>query len=158
MVDLKCGFNDGPMGRGSDLLMNLGPTLLVNIGFDPNHDVTNPLAVPTAGIENVQALVDTGAAECCIDSLLAVQLNLPLINRRPISGVHGSHLANVYLAQVHVPLLQTTMNGAFAGVDLRAGGQIHGALIGRTFLRHFQMIYDGRTGTVILSNHRPPVR
>lgn len=44
------------------------------------------------------------------------------------------------------------MNGAFAGVDLKAGGQIHSALIGRTFLRHFKMIYDGRTGTVSLSN------
>lgn len=158
MVDVKCGFNDGPVGKGSDLLVNLGPTLLVNIGFDPGHDVTNPSAVPVPGIQNTQALVDTGASECCIDSLLAVQLNLPLINRRPVSGVHGAHLTNVYLAQVHVPLLGVTMNGAFAGVDLKAGGQMHDALIGRTFLRHFQMVYDGRTGTVILSNTRPLIR
>jgi predicted aspartyl protease len=135
------------------LLVAHGPTLFVDIGFDPNHDpVANPRGVPVPGITGVQALVDTGATECCIDSLLAVQLNLPLVNRRQIAGVHGSHLANVYLAQVHVPILGMTMNGAFSGVDLRAGGQIHSALIGRTFLRHFKMIYEGKTGTVILTS------
>ena len=61
-------------------------------------------------------------------------------------------MANVYLAQVHVPSLNFTMYGAFAGVELAAGGQVHGALIGRTFLQHFTMIYEGRTGTVTLSN------
>lgn len=153
MVETKCGFDSGPSGAGSDLLINIGPTLFVNIGFDPNHDpIANPTGVPIPGITSVQALVDTGAIECCIDSMLAVQLNLPLVNRRQISGVHGSHLANVYLAQVHVPTLGVTMNGAFSGVDLRAGGQVHSALIGRTFLRHFKMIYEGKTGTVTLTS------
>jgi predicted aspartyl protease len=156
MAEVRCGFNDGPMSRGCDLLVNLGPTMFVSVGFDPAHDpVANPQGVPIAGIENEQALVDTGASECCIDSLLAVQLNLPLINRREISGVHGRHTANVYLAQVHVPILCVTMNGAFAAVDLRAGGQQHSVLIGRTFLRHFKLIYDGRTGTVLISNTEP---
>ena len=44
------------------------------------------------------------------------------------------------------------MNGAFCGVDLKAGGQIHSALIGRTFLRHFKMIYEGKTGTVTITS------
>ncbi len=153
MVKTKCGFDSGPAGAGCDLLITRGPTLFVNIGFDPSHDpIANPTGVPVAGIIDVRALVDTGAQECCIDSLLAAQLKLPLVNRRQISGVHGSHTANVYLAQVHVPALSVTMNGAFAGVDLIAGGQIHSALIGRTFLRHFTMTYEGRNGTVTLSN------
>jgi hypothetical protein len=42
--------------------------------------------------------------------------------------------------------------GLFAGVNLAAGGQPHQALIGRTFLRHFTMIYEGRTGTVTITN------
>jgi predicted aspartyl protease len=151
MVELKCGFNNGPAGLGCDLLVNLGPTLLVNIGFDPNH---NPATIvpPVPGITDVHALVDTGATECCIDALLAVQLKLSLVNRRQISGVSGVHLANVYLAQVHVPMLGVTMNGAFSGVNLRVGGQMNSALIGRTFLRHFKMLYEGNTGTVTLTS------
>jgi predicted aspartyl protease len=153
MVETKCGFDSGPAGAGCDLLVSLGPTLRVNIGFDPNHDpIANPHGVPIPGITDVNALVDTGASECCIDSLLAAQLNLPLVNRRQISGVHGAHTANVYLAQVHVPTLGFTMNGLFAGVDLIAGGQVHGALIGRTLLRHFTMVYEGKTGTVSITS------
>jgi hypothetical protein len=74
------------------------------------------------------------------------------IDRRMIAGIAGSHHVNVYLAQVHVLALRYTIFGAFAGVDLKAGGQVHSALIGRTFLRAFTMIYEGRTGTVTLSN------
>jgi hypothetical protein len=39
----------------------------------------------------------------------------------------------------------------FAGVHLVTGGQIHWALIGRTFLQHYTMVYEGRTGTVTIS-------
>lgn len=153
MVETKCGFNDTPEKQGRELLVLFGPTLRVDIGFDPNHDpAANPQGVPVPGIKGVQALVDSGATECCIDSLLATQLNLPLVNRRQISGVHGQKETNVYLAQVHVPSLKMTMNGAFCGVDLKAGGQIHSALIGRTFLRHFKMIYEGKTGTVTITS------
>ncbi len=45
-----------------------------------------------------------------------------------------------------------TMNGAFSGVDLKAVGQVHSALIGWTFSRHFKMIYEGKTGTVTLTS------
>ena len=142
MVEAKCGFNNSPNVPGCDLLIAHGPSLLVDIGFDPAHDPSNkPGGVPAPGITGVNALVDTGATECCIDSLLAAHLNLPIVNKRQIAGIGGSHTVNVYLAQVHVPALRVTMNGAFAGVDLKACGQIHSALIGRTFLRHFKMIY-----------------
>lgn len=153
MVQTKCGFNDAPGVPGSGLtaLMFRGPTLKVNIGFDPNFN-PNLTIVPVSGIQAVDALVDTGATESCIDNLLAVQLNLPIVNRRAIAGIHGSHIANMYLAQIHVLVLDKTIYGPFAGVDLKAGGQVHHALIGRTFLRHFTMIYEGRNGTVTLSN------
>jgi len=58
----------------------------------------------------------------------------------------------MHLGHVHVPALNFTIYGEFAGVDLVAGGQAHHALIGRTFLQNFTMTYEGRTGTVILSN------
>src|SRR5271157_1606926 len=155
MVQTKCGFDSVQGGAsGSELLVSLGPTLAVDIGFDPTFHpaqlATGKLPVP--GIKGVHGLVDTGAIESCIDNLLAAQLNLPIVDRRMIAGIAGSHQVNVYLAQVHVPALTYTIFGAFAGVDLKAGGQVHSALIGRTFLRAFTMVYEGRTGTVSLSS------
>ena len=151
MLETLCGFNDIPGGASGQIqLVAWGPTLLVDIGFDASFNAAVP-SVPVAGVKGMQALVDTGAGESCIDSQLAGQLNLPIVDKRPISGVHGSHLVNVYLAQIHVPSLNFTIHGAFAGVDLAAGGQVHKALIGRTFLQNFTMVYEGLTGTVKLS-------
>jgi len=81
-----------------------------------------------------------------------MRLNLPIIDRRSVSGVHGGGAVNVHLAHVRIPSLAITLYGPFCAVDLVAGGQTHHALIGRTFLQHFTMTYDGRTGTVTLSN------
>jgi predicted aspartyl protease len=154
MVQTKCGFDNSPGSAGHELLVSLGPTLIVDIGFDstftPEQLATGKL--PAAGIKGVHGLVDTGATESCIDNLLAAQLNLPIVDRRTIAGIAGNHQANVYLAQVHIPTLRYTIYGAFAGVDLKAGGQVHSALIGRTFLRAFTMTYEGRTGTVTISS------
>ena len=57
----------------------------------------------------------------------------------------------MYLAQIHIPSLARTIYGEFAGVDLRIGGQSIDALIGRTFLQHFRMVYEGTNGDVELS-------
>jgi predicted aspartyl protease len=147
----RCGWDDIPGGAsGSESLVTWGPTLIVDIGFDPDYDMNAAQNPPVPGLQDLHALVDTGATESCIDNLLAAQLNLPVVDRRFVSGAHGSQEVNVYLAQVHVRSLAFTINGAFAGVELRAGGQSHSALIGRTFLQHFTMTYEGRTGTVIL--------
>jgi predicted aspartyl protease len=147
-VRAKCGFNSAPGVPGSELLVAHGPTLLVDIGFDQNYvSGTKPQLAAT----KLWALVDTGATECCIDSDLAQKLNLPIVDRRQIGGISGRKEVSVYLAHVHVETLNFTMYGQFAGVDLIAGGQRHYALIGRTFLKHFKMVYDGTTGDVELS-------
>ena len=95
------------------------------------------------------ALVDTGASHSCIDSQLATQLQLPLVNVTQISGVHGAGPANVYLAQIHITYLSHTVYGQFFGVNLV--GQRHAAIMGRAFLTEFTMTYDGATGTVTIS-------
>jgi hypothetical protein len=151
MVETNCGFNDGDGVSGQALLAAWGPTLHVDIGFDPDFKPgQGPL--PKPGLKGIEALVDTGASISCIDNILAVQLALPVIDRRPIAGAHGRGDANLYFAQVHVPSLKFTIYGEFVGVDLQAGGQRHRALIGRSFLMHFKMIYDGRTGIVTISS------
>ena len=110
-------------------LAEFGPTLLVQIGFDPQFRPGG--GPPDLPDDRFPALVDTGALESCIDSMLAGALGLPVADRRPVSGVHGADEVNMHLA---------------------AGGQPHRALMGRTFLMNFAMTYDGRTGAVALGN------
>jgi hypothetical protein len=128
-----------------------GPTLLVDIGFDPTF-VSGQAHPPVSGVQNFAALVDSGAQECCIDSLLATQLGLPMVDRVTIAGAHGAKEVNVYLAQITSHPLNFVMHGRFAAVDLIGGGQAHYALLGRTFLRHMTMVYEGGTGTVTLTS------
>jgi predicted aspartyl protease len=149
MTQLECGFNS-PGNQGVLLLVQSGPTVLVDIGFDTTWTATSG-TTPNPGITGVKALVDTGASECCIDQILAANLNLPIVDQRPISGSKGAHMTNMYMAQLCIPALSITQYGVFAGVDLKAGGQIHEALIGRSLLQHFHMEYVGNTGAVTLT-------
>jgi hypothetical protein len=50
-----------------------------------------------------RALVDTGATESCIDSMLATQLGLPVADKRMVAGIHGSQEVSFHLAQIHIP-------------------------------------------------------
>jgi hypothetical protein len=128
--------------------------LLVDIGFDPSYSPSKPAISPDLALKSLRALVDTGATTSCIDSGLAMQCNLPIIDRQRVGGIGGVHDVNMHLAQIHVPLLNYTIYGSFAGVDLIAGGQAHYALMGRTFLQEFTMLYEGETGSVTLSCSR----
>ena len=151
MAATNCGFSDGPGGKGRDLLEINGPTLTVDIGLDPNFKFNQMPNVRDPAVRGVAALGDSGAAISCIDSTLANQIDLPVIDKRQVSGEGGSREADVHLAQIYVPSLGITTHGDFIGVNLLAGGQRHQALIGRTFLRHFIMIYNGLTGDVELT-------
>jgi predicted aspartyl protease len=122
----------------------------VDIGFDPNWLSAINAPPPIPALRGVHALVDTGATESCIDDAVAQQLQLPIIDRRQVSGVGGLHEVNMYLAQIHIPPLKWTIYGEFAGVNLLSGGQQHVALIGRTFLHNFTMIYQGGSGSVTI--------
>ena len=150
MPRVLCGFNDVPGTPGSQALVAHGPTLYVDIGYDPawNHSQS---ATPAPAREGLPALVDTGAAESFIDNQLALDIGLPVVDRGSISGVGGRHEVNIYMAQVHIPSFPFTIYGRFAAVDLSGGGQQHRALIGRTFLVRFTLNYNGPTGTVEIS-------
>jgi hypothetical protein len=152
MTEASCGFQgeDGSLGRG--LLIQRGPTLRVDVGFDENYKVDRPKQLAKLALLGIEALIDTGASASCIDAGLAIELQLPIINRATFAGVGGLHHFNVHLAQIRSPELKFTFYGAFAGVDLAAGGQRHSVLIGRDFLSHFRMIYDGQTGIVTLAD------
>ena len=150
MPTVSIGFEDGPDVRGRDSLVRFGPTLYVSIGFDPTYSPDGP-ELPNLPDRQYPALVDTGALESCIDSTLAIDLDLPIADRQVVSGVHGASEVNFHLAQIYVPEFGAAVYGRFAGVHLISGGQRHLALIGRSFLQNFMMTYDGRTGAVTLS-------
>jgi hypothetical protein len=186
----ECGFGFGPLAVGQ--LVQFGPTIRVDIGFNPavlsamggvgalaapsppgplqpapavgspaSPALPAPLIPPTVPtgptgpnlqpslVQNVPALIDTGAQLSCIDEALAQQLQLPLINQTTSGGVHGQGLLNVYLGFIGIPLLGTMQIGAFIGAVM--SGQMHRALIGRTFLTDMLLVYDGRTGAVKLA-------
>ena len=146
---VECGFPPPPGEEPPNTLIAHGPTLPVDIGFDENYDHT--LAKPpVTEIQQVPALIDTGATFSCIDDALAAQLNLPVVDQATVGGIAGSHVANVYLAQVYVPKFEFTQYGVFLGAGLTEGGQQHQALLGRSFLAGFIMIYDGIRGQVTL--------
>ena len=94
--------------------------------------------------------MDTGANASSIDSELAGELNLPVVDQQIIAGVGGRHKVSMFLAQIHVPDLKHAINGKFAGIHLRKGGQMHDVLLGRDFLRGYVMIYDGVTNRATL--------
>ncbi|HEY1926591.1 MAG TPA: hypothetical protein VGG92_03930 [Caulobacteraceae bacterium] len=151
MLVAHCGI-DTADGRSPELLSQVGPSLIVDIGFDVDWGGEGR---PKLLLEGVHALVDSGAAECCIDSGVALQLNLPIVDQKPYGGIGGVHMLNVHMAQIFVPELDYAMWGQFAGVNLAGSGIPHAALIGRNFLRHFILTYNGLTGAVTLSEAQP---
>lgn len=150
MREVECGFASGAQGAGVDLLTRYGPTIAVQVGLDRNYRIDSG-QIPNLHEAKHPALLDTGATLSCIDSALAATLQLPIVDREPVSGVHGSQEVSVHLAQIHVPSLDWVIVGRFHGVHLVQGNQPHLALLGRWFLRDFTMTYDGRTGSVKIS-------
>jgi hypothetical protein len=155
MSENNSGFRDPDEGRARELLIELGPTLRVDVGFDSTYDSSRPRQPPQLPVEGAWALIDTGASTCCIDRGLAVHLDLPIIDQRIYSGISGPIEVNMHLAQIHVPSLKFTFYGGFAAVEL--AGARHPILIGRDFLRHFVMTYDGPTGAVNLRDPAAPI-
>lgn len=144
-MQLECGSNN------PNALIVFGPTIKVRIGFDSEF-LPTPYGNPIIPPEVYPALLDTGATLSCIDSELVTYLNLPIVDRQTMSGIQGPYQANMHLAQIFFPDFNITQYGVFAGVHLTAGNQIHRALIGRTFLTNFLMVYNGQSGSVKLSN------
>ena len=104
MPQLECGFPNTDQYRGQDVLAFAGPTLAVDIGFDPTADYVNLSGtLPQSQAVGIYALLDTGAGESCIDDALAKKIGLPIVDRVTVSGVGGRTEVNVYLAHLIVP-------------------------------------------------------
>ncbi len=149
MASTQAGFKDGRDEKAPDLLLKLGPTLLVDVGLKPQSHGPNG---PELQFKGLRALVDTGAGDNCIDSGIAGLARLPVIDQRIASGIGGATRVNIHMARLYIPSLKQLLFQPFAGVELESGGQWHQALLGRTFLRPYTMRYVGPTGEVEISH------
>ena len=127
------------------LLMQHGPTLWVQVGFDVNYRAGG---VPELPGDELPALIDSGALQSCIDLDLAVRLGLLRVDVLPIIGVHGAQDAPFYVAHIRVPALRLTRRGKLAGLPLQRSGFSHSVLLGRDFLANVNMLYLGDVGSV----------
>jgi predicted aspartyl protease len=144
-MQIDCGFLGAPDARQQ--LVDEGPSTTVSVGLDPSW--TRDLQrAPIAAKSRILALIDTGAQESAIDSTLAMELGLPVVNKRVVAGV-GKMRVDVGLAQVHVEGLRYTIEGHFALIPL-AKHIGYTVVLGRTFLRYCILIYDGKLGDVKL--------
>lgn len=149
MPSVQAGFKVGKNGLSTaDLLVDLGPTVLVDIGLKSRSASGQ---VPDLGEKGIKALIDTGAGGDCIDNELAVRLGLPITDEGEISGVGGRQHAFIYTARIYVPKLNRLLFQRFTGVRLSNGGQWHRVILGRTFLRQYRLTYDGPSGGVELT-------
>ena len=132
-------------------LVVFGPTISVRVGFDPGYAPERGV-LPVLPPNEYPAIIDTGATQSCIDVSLALALGLNVVDNIPVSGVSGQTMVNTYSAQIVIPSMNRVIHGRFAGAYLQEGGHRHLAIIGRTFLRHHRLVYDGRSGEVTLES------
>ena len=106
-----------------------------------------PVPPPVSGM----ALVDSGASSTCIDDGLAQRLGVPAIDVVQVSSAsHAATLQNVYPIRIEVVGTGIKVNVPRAiGAALDPQGII--ALIGRDFLQHCTLFYNGVTGEITLS-------
>lgn len=143
MDEALCGYDHAP--RGAELLVRFGPSLKVDVGFDPNF-VAGFGGPPTPGLKGLDALIDTGAQESYVDRALVAELGLPLINRDTVGSALGSAVVDIHMAQVRVVALDMLIFGQFAAVNLRENDIAFDVLLGRAFLENYIFTYEGPTG------------
>ena len=149
MLSAQAGFKSGtPTASPADLLVQLGPTLLVDIGLRSQSAAGETPDLPK---KKIKALIDTGAGGDCIDDDLARSLGLPITDEGEISGVGGRHRAYIYTARIYVPNLERLLFQPFTGVKLQQGDQWHGVILGRSFLRQYRLVYNGADGSVSIA-------
>ena len=136
----------------SNALLQRGPCIQVTLGLvqsitDQLLQQGKTVPPPISGL----ALIDTGASSTCIDDAIAQQLQLPATDVvQMVSASHASTQQNVYPVLIEVVGASIQINVPRAmGANLTPQGLI--ALIGRDFLQHVTLFYNGITGQITLS-------
>ena len=110
---------------------------------------------------NTSGLIDTGASFCAIKPKLASRLNLPIIDKKRISGVstHGTFAsgdADVMMVMIGFEPEYSLPLQVVSADFLRDEADVN-LLLGRPFLQHFDLFYEGACGRFKLTWARSQV-
>lgn len=102
-------------------------------------------------------MLDTGAESTLVEQALADQLGLQPTRFVPVVGVSAKpercpvYPLGITIKFADVENLQAELTFAADVIGMPAmAGSLHRGLLGRDFLRHFEMLYDGPHGLVEL--------
>lgn len=142
---MNASYSFGPPASSTrerkELLRINGPRLDVIIR-NPGSELSSS-EVSNSFVER-EAILDTGASVVCISQEIADNLQLQQTDRRTLAGVGGSVEATVYAGILEVP--QLDYSELIELYSVRKGTLTHSILLGRTFLSHFIVTYDGPEG------------
>lgn len=126
-----------------------GPVLQISVSLEQSFADAlakqgKALPNPVSGV----GLIDTGASDTCIDDETAQQLQLPVIDVcNMTSASHAATQQNVYPVQIQVVGFPIRVNvPRCIGANLKPQGLL--LLIGRDFLQHGTLIYNGMAGEI----------
>ena len=128
-------------------LVKHGPIVQVQIGFDPEYRRGKR---PHLGEERFGALIDTGADQSFVDPAVADRVLMPQVDWTVLRATDGTRRTRVHLAQVYIDLPKLTLYGRFAQYPVSRNMPFD-IILGRSFLQHAVMQYDGPNGTVTLA-------
>lgn len=142
------------LGQASNLVESLrtrGPILPIQVGIPQSAEASIRQNGDTPGtIEEVQALVDTGASITAINTATAARLGLIATGSVQVGGVTGVAQRPVYGARIVMPEPGFTFDPVqIVGADL--GAPDFEVLIGRNLLCSMMMTYDGPRGQFALT-------
>ncbi len=124
-----------------------GPVGIGQLFSDQLLQQGSQLPKPVSG----NALIDTGASTTCIDDAVAKTMGIPVIDVVTMaSASYASTQQNVYSIQMQIvgsPIRVEVPNAT--GASLQTQGIV--ALIGRDYLQHCTLHYNGITGQITLS-------
>jgi predicted aspartyl protease len=136
----------------ADVLSRQGPLVqvVISIGKFFSEQLAqqgHELPSPVTGV----ALIDTGATTTCIDDSIALQMGMPAVDVVMMaSASHAATRQNVY--SVHMEIVGSPIRVEVPkamGASLKGQGII--ALIGRDYLRHCTLYYNGIMGEITLA-------
>jgi hypothetical protein len=97
------------------------------------------------------ALIDSGASISGVKPSVAQRAGLSQTRSVGVSGVIGTEMRPVYTASVILPDYDIHLDAMdLAGVELEQQGV--DVLLGRDTMRHFTLVYEGRSGTFNLQS------
>ncbi len=115
---IECGFADTENATGQASLVHVGPTLHVDIGFDPEYAPGKNI-IPAASIPVFWSSSTPVRPKATSTSRQLRPWIFRFVEQRSYGAATGLHPANMYLAQIRVPALNYTVWGEFTGAKSR---------------------------------------